>query len=242
MPPPLPNEIGAGLTAHKKTRLWSPGSYCPPLIKFFCRTSTLTLVREQFAICVFALHALARSSAAGFQAPHHEPPQSVDSGLQVPSAPLVVCGAATSLATESVESGVVEPSASVAESSTAATGSAAHPPSTSQSDGQKVRAKPSHHTSTDERGVKKNRVRHLVPPSPGAILMSTKYLDTRALSLSLSLPPSLPPSLTHTHTHSLSLSVSLSVSRSLSASLSLPPPPRSPSPSPLSHELSSACR
>ena len=51
-------------------------------------------------------------------------PQSVDSGLQVPSAPLVVSGAATSLATESVESGVVEPSASVAASSTAATGSA----------------------------------------------------------------------------------------------------------------------
>ena len=107
----------------------------------------MMLVRGQFAICVFALHALARSSAAGFQAPHHEPPQSVDSGLQVPSAPLVVSGAATSLATESVESGVVEPSASVAESFTAATGSAtgsaAHPPSTSQSDGQKVRAKPS---------------------------------------------------------------------------------------------------
>ena len=74
-------------------------------------------------------------------------PPSVDSGLQVPSAPLVVSGAATSLATESVESEVVEPSASVAESSTAATGSAtgsaAHPPSTSQSDGQKVRTKPS---------------------------------------------------------------------------------------------------
>ena len=51
-------------------------------------------------------------------------PQSVDSGLQVPSAPLLVSGAATSLATESVESGVVEPSASVAESSTAATGPA----------------------------------------------------------------------------------------------------------------------
>ena len=51
-------------------------------------------------------------------------PQSVDSGLQVPLGPLVVSGAATSLATESVESGVVEPSASVAESSTAATGPA----------------------------------------------------------------------------------------------------------------------
>ena len=62
--------------------------------------------------------------------------QSVDSGLQLPSAPLVPSGAATSLGTESVESGVVEPSASVAESSTAATGSA------TGSDGQKVRAKP----------------------------------------------------------------------------------------------------
>ena len=38
--------------------------------------------------------------------------------------PLAVSGAATSLATESVECGVVEPSASVAESSTAATGPA----------------------------------------------------------------------------------------------------------------------
>ena len=74
-------------------------------------------------------------------------PQLLDSGLQVPSAPQVVSGAATSLATESVESGVVEPSASVAESSTAAigsaTGSATDPPTASQSDGQKVRAKPS---------------------------------------------------------------------------------------------------
>ena len=42
------------------------------------------------------------------------------SGLQVPSAPQVVSGVATSLVTESVESGVVEPSASVAEYSTAA--------------------------------------------------------------------------------------------------------------------------
>ena len=43
---------------------------------------------------------------------------------QVPSGPLVVSGAATSLATESVESGVVETSASVADSSTAAMGPA----------------------------------------------------------------------------------------------------------------------
>ena len=64
-------------------------------------------------------------------------PQSADSGLQMPWAPPVVSGAATSLATESLESGVVEPSASVAESSTAATGSA------TGSDGQKVHTKPS---------------------------------------------------------------------------------------------------
>ena len=63
----------------------------------------------------FSRHSSSTSSSA---------PQSVDSGLQVPSGPLVVSGAATSLATESVESGVVEPSASVAESSTAATGPA----------------------------------------------------------------------------------------------------------------------
>ena len=74
-------------------------------------------------------------------------PQSVDSGLLMPSALLVVSGAAMSLATESVESEVVEPRASFAESSTAAigsaTGSGAHPPSTAQSDGQKVCANPS---------------------------------------------------------------------------------------------------
>ena len=64
-------------------------------------------------------------------------PQSLDSGLQLPSAPLVMSGAVTPLATESVEPGVVEPAASGAESSTAATGSA------TVSVGQKVRAKPS---------------------------------------------------------------------------------------------------
>ena len=74
-------------------------------------------------------------------------PQSLDSGLQVPSAPRVVSGAATFLATELVESGVVELSASVAESSTAATGSATgfatDPPTASQSNGPKVGANPS---------------------------------------------------------------------------------------------------
>ena len=75
----------------------------------------------------FSRRSLSTSSSA---------PQSLDSGLQLPSAPLVVSGAATPLATESVEPGVVEPSASGAESSTAATGS------TTVSDGPKVRAKP----------------------------------------------------------------------------------------------------
>ena len=135
------------LSGHKKTHLWPPGIHCPPLIKFFCGTSTLMLVRGQFATCVFACtpnaffsrHSSTTSSSA---------PQSVDTGLQVPPALLLVAGAAMSLATESVESRVVEPSASVADSSTAAAGSAAgsaaHPPSTSQADGQKVRTKPSH--------------------------------------------------------------------------------------------------
>ena len=72
-------------------------------------------VRSARPSASFSRHSSSTSSSA---------PQSVDSGLQVPSGPLVVSGAATSLATESVESGVVEPSASVAESSTAATGPA----------------------------------------------------------------------------------------------------------------------
>ena len=93
-------------------------------------------VRSARPSAFFSRHSSSTSSPA---------PQSVDSGLQVPSGPLVVSGAATSLATESVcpctvpmhcgvpcphalcpclESGVVEPSVSVAESSTAATGSA----------------------------------------------------------------------------------------------------------------------
>ena len=111
-------------------------------------------VRSARPSAFFSRRSLSTSSSA---------PQSVDSGLQVPSGPLVVSGAATCLATESVcpctvpmcpctvpypvpmhcahvpmhcavpcahalcpcvESGVVKPSASVAESSTAATGSA----------------------------------------------------------------------------------------------------------------------
>ena len=67
-----------------------------------------------------------RSSSASSSAT-----QSINSGLQVPLAPRIVSGAATYLATESLESGVVQPSASVAESSPTATGSVAHPPSTS---------------------------------------------------------------------------------------------------------------
>ena len=72
-------------------------------------------VRSARPSVFFSRHSSSTSSSA---------PQSVDSGLQVPSGLLVVSGAATSLATESVESGVVEPLASVAESSTAATGPA----------------------------------------------------------------------------------------------------------------------
>ena len=72
-------------------------------------------VRSARPSAFFSRHSSSTSSSA---------PQSVDSGLQVPSGPVVVSGAATSLATESVESGVLEPSASVAKSSTAATGPA----------------------------------------------------------------------------------------------------------------------
>ena len=56
----------------KKTHLWS--IHCPPVIKLFCATSTLMLVRGQFATYVFALHAPVRTSAAILQAPHHQPP------------------------------------------------------------------------------------------------------------------------------------------------------------------------
>ena len=85
-------------------------------------------VRSAHPSSFFSRRSLSTSSSA---------PQSLDSGLQLPSAPLVVSGVATPLATESVEPGVVEPAASGAESSAAATGSA------TVSDGQKVRAKPS---------------------------------------------------------------------------------------------------
>ena len=61
-------------TAHKKTCLWSPGIHCPPMIKFFCGTSTLMLVKGQIVTCMFALHAPVRASAAILQAPHHQPP------------------------------------------------------------------------------------------------------------------------------------------------------------------------
>ena len=44
------------------------------MIKFFCGTSTLMLVRGQFVTCLFALHAPVCSSAAILQAPHHQPP------------------------------------------------------------------------------------------------------------------------------------------------------------------------
>ena len=71
------------------------------------------VVRGQFATCVFALHAPVRSSAAFLQAPHHQPPNQQILGCNCLLAPLVVSRAAMSLATESVESGVVEPSAFV---------------------------------------------------------------------------------------------------------------------------------
>jgi len=48
---------GSVFTAHKKVHLWSSGIHCLPLIKIFSRTSTLIVVRVQFAMCVFALHA-----------------------------------------------------------------------------------------------------------------------------------------------------------------------------------------
>ena len=38
-------------TAHKKTCLWSPGIHCPPMINFFCGTSTLMLVKGQIMTC-----------------------------------------------------------------------------------------------------------------------------------------------------------------------------------------------
>ena len=62
------------LVPTKKTHLWSPGIHCPPVIKIFYGTSTLMLVRGQFASYVFALHAPVRSSAAILQVPHHQPP------------------------------------------------------------------------------------------------------------------------------------------------------------------------
>jgi hypothetical protein len=60
----------------------------------FLRTSTLMLVRVQFATFVLALHAPVCSSIGVLQAHCHQPPKLVDSGLQVP---LFVSGAATSL-------------------------------------------------------------------------------------------------------------------------------------------------
>ena len=75
----------------------------------------------QGAVCDLCVRS-ARPSAffsCGSSSTSLSAPQSVDSGLQVPSGPLVVSGAATSLVTESVESGVVAPIASFAESSTA---------------------------------------------------------------------------------------------------------------------------
>ena len=67
--------------AHKKTCLWSPGIHCPPMINFFCGTSTLMLVRGQFVTCVCSARSSAffsrRSSSTSSSAP-----QSVDSGCR----------------------------------------------------------------------------------------------------------------------------------------------------------------
>ena len=52
------------ITAHKKVPLWCLGIPCFPLIRMFCGTSTLMVVRVQFATCVFALHAPVHSSCA----------------------------------------------------------------------------------------------------------------------------------------------------------------------------------
>ena len=103
-------------TAHKKTCLWSPGIHCPPMIKFFCGTSTLMLVKGQIITCtpprgeVFAPHAPSACFSRHSSSTSSSAPQSVDSGLQVPSGPLVVSGAATCLATELVEACVHLPS------------------------------------------------------------------------------------------------------------------------------------
>ena len=95
-PPPPPHRNPppkSVFTAHKKTRLWSPGICCFPLSNLYCRTTTLMLVRVQLRlVCSSARRSSffsGRSSSTSSSAP-----QSVDSGLQVLSAPLVVSGAA----------------------------------------------------------------------------------------------------------------------------------------------------
>ena len=116
--------------------------YCPQIDASLVRWDSLSPTDQAFlrdkypdaghgAVCDLCVRSARPSAVFGRRSSStsSSAPQTLDSRLQVPSAPLVVSGAATSLATESVEPGVVEPSASVAESST---------PSTSQSDGQKV--------------------------------------------------------------------------------------------------------
>ena len=104
-------------------------------MKLFC---TLMLVSVQVATFLFALHAPARSSAAVLQASHHQPPISGfwDAGA-FSSSSSVWCSHVFGHRVSGLW--IVQPSAPVAESSTAATGSAAYPPSTSPLDGQKVR-------------------------------------------------------------------------------------------------------
>ena len=117
------------------------------MIKFSCGTSTLMLVRGQLVTCVFALHAPVRSSAAILQHLIVSPPISgfwaagafgssscvwcshvFGHRVSVPyPVPMhcahALCPCAHALC-PCVESGVVKPSASVAEASTTATGSA----------------------------------------------------------------------------------------------------------------------
>ena len=89
-----------------KTCLWPPGIRCPPADQTFLPNKHPDA--RQGAVCDScvdyahpSLFFRRRCSGVSSSAP-----QSVDSGLQVPSDPLVVSGAATALAAQSVGSGV----------------------------------------------------------------------------------------------------------------------------------------
>ena len=87
-----------GLTVNLSSRCTAEGN------RIFCGTSTLKA--GQGAVCDFCVHSARPSSIFNRRScgALSSAPQSVDSGLHVP---LVVSGAATSLATESVEAGVI---------------------------------------------------------------------------------------------------------------------------------------